>query len=168
MDRAQIIKELKATQKLRAECPSCGEEFTVSRAVIFDALGDIPDEAQAIIASKYEDLQEQARDLKDRETELRERKHSATTAAEQKALEVSLGLVIEKIVTGWNAFPHEPYDCRSLFEPIDYLAFDGMTRAGKVRSIAFIDVKTGDGRLNKHQRMIRDAVQDGRVDYREV
>jgi len=168
MDRRQIIKELKATQKLRAECPSCGEEFALSRAVIFDALGEIPEDARAVIASKREELQRQARDLKDQDAELRERKHSATAAAERKAMEVSLGLVIEKIVTGWKAFPHEPYDCRALFEPIDYLAFDGMTREGRVKAIAFIDVKTGDGRLNKHQRMIRDAVQDGRVDYREL
>lgn len=69
---------------------------------------------------------------------------------------------------GWKAFPHEPYDCRALFEPIDYPALDGMTREGRVKAIAFIDVKTSDGRLNKHQRMIRDAVQDERVDYKEV
>ncbi len=79
-----------------------------------------------------------------------------------------MGFVVEKIITGWNAFPHQPYDCRSLFEPIDYVAFDGMTTTGKVDQIAFIDVKTGASRLNSHQRAIRDAVQDGRVDYREV
>ena len=49
-------------------------------------------------------------------------------------------------------FLTQPYDCRSLFEPIDYVAFDGMTTTGKVDQIAFIDVKTGASRLNSHQR----------------
>ena len=168
MDRKRIINELRRAKQLKAECPECGSEFTLAKALIFDAIGDLPKEAVQVIDKTQDELRGQAADLKEQEAELRRRKRSATDAAERKAMEVSLGLVVEKIVTGWKAFPHEPFDCRSLFEPIDYVAFDGMTKKGKIDSFSFIDVKTGRGRLNKHQRMIREAVTDCRLDYREV
>ncbi len=168
MDRKRIIRELKSSHQLKAECPECGEEFLLSRAVLFDGKGDMPEEAAEVIEGMEQQLKEQVVDIRERLAELKQRKHGATEGAEKKAMEVGLGFVVEKIITGWNAFPHQPYDCRSLFEPIDYVAFDGMTTTGKVDQIAFIDVKTGASRLNSHQRAIRDAVQDGRVDYREV
>lgn len=168
MRRAQIIRELQSARELRAECPKCLEEFSLHEALIFDGAEDPPEQAVEIIEQRKEAAKDWAADLREEEAELKRRKHSATEGAEKKAMEIGLGFVVEKIVTGWKTFPHRPFDCRPLFEPIDYVAFDGMTAKGKVDSVAFLDVKTGNSRLNKHQRLIRDAIQEGRVDYREV
>ena len=167
-NRTQIIKELKATNQLKARCPFCEEEFTLSKAILFDASAALPDIAAEKVEQRKTELVERATSIRDEQAELRQRKHSATDGAEKKAMEVGLGLVLEKIVTGWQGFPHAPYDCRSLFEPIDYVAFDGMTENQQVDQIAFLDVKSGKARLNRHQNIIREAVNDHRVEYKEV
>jgi predicted Holliday junction resolvase-like endonuclease len=168
MNRKQIIKDLKASSEIKAHCPYCDEEFTLSKAVLFDASAELPQAATDIIADRTRHLKDRAIHIRQEKAELRRRKHSATFGAEKKAMEVTLGLVLEKIVTGWTGFPHAPHDCRSLFEPIDYVAFDGLTEKAGVEKVAFLDVKSGDAKLNKHQRLVRDAINEGRVDYREV
>lgn len=168
MNRKKIIRELKASKRLNAECPSCGEEFSIAKALIFDGADNPPEEAAEVLDEIRHQHKEWAVDLREQAASLRKQLHSATEGAEKKAIEVTLGLVVEKIITGWNDFPHHAYDCTSIFEPIDYVAFDGMIEKRKIDSIAFIDIKTGASRLNKRQRMIRDAVNEGRVDYREL
>jgi predicted Holliday junction resolvase-like endonuclease len=168
MNRKQIIKELKASGQIKARCPYCEEEFMICKAILFDASSELPQAAVELVQQRRQDLKNRAVDIRDERAELRRRKHSATDGAEKKAMEVGLGLILEKIVTGWNGFPHEPHDCRSLYEPIDYVAFDGVTETAAVEQIAFLDVKSGDAKLNKRQRLVRDAINEGRVDYREV
>jgi len=54
-----------------------------------------------------------------------------------------------------------------LFDPIDLIVFRGLTNK-KVKHITFLDIKTGESGLNKHQKMIRDAVYDKKVEFKEV
>ncbi len=166
--RKSLIQELKSANQIQAECPACGEEFLLSDAIIFDGAGELPDAANSVVEARKADLKERAEDLKEEETRLKKRKHSATEKSEKQAVAVTMGLVVEKIITGWNEFPHSPIDCKPLFEPIDYIAFDGLTKKQKVESIAFMDIKTGGARLNKNQVRVRDAIHEGRVSYREV
>jgi len=56
-------------------------------------------------------------------------------------------------------------DCRFLGDPVDFLAFNGVS-VGRVSSISFIEVKSGQSRLNAHQKSIKDAVQDKKVTYK--
>ncbi len=169
MNRANIIRELRASKLLLlAQCPNCEKEFALAKAFIFDASGDLPDEAAEYLENKENDLRQRKDTVKQSQIKLEARKQSATVGAEKKAKEVGLGMALEKLVLMRPAFPYDPHDCRSLQDPIDYVAFDGMAATETVKEIGFIDVKTGGANLNTHQRMIRDAVKDGRVDYQEV
>ncbi len=56
-------------------------------------------------------------------------------------------------------------DCRFLGDPIDLLTFNGLY-LNKIDSISFIEVKSGKARLNKHQKLVKEAVEDNRVKYR--
>jgi predicted Holliday junction resolvase-like endonuclease len=54
-------------------------------------------------------------------------------------------------------------DCRSLFNPIDYIIFDGLSK-GNVEKIVFSDIKTGEySRLTGSQPQIRQLVQKKKV-----
>ena len=56
-------------------------------------------------------------------------------------------------------------DCRFLGDPIDLLTFNGLS-VNNIDSISFIEVKSGKARLNKHQKLVKEAVEDNRVKYR--
>ena len=65
---------------------------------------------------------------------------------------------------------YNPKDFRHLGNPVDFIIFDGLSdlldkKADEIVSIILLDVKTGNSKLNKSQRRIRDALQDGKIKF---
>lgn len=144
--------------KLSAECPHCGDEFSLSKALLFDGRGKFPDKAQQVRL-------EWENEIKDRIADLTERQKRAKTKSEKTAVAVGIGKIIEKILPAHKNFNMIPADCRFLAEPIDMIVFDGLAQ-NKIKKITFMDVKTGHASLNKHQKTIRDAINDQNVEWR--
>jgi len=55
----------------------------------------------------------------------------------------------------------KPKDWSFLGNPIDYIVWDE-------NGIVFLDVKSGNASLSKKQRMIRDLILEGKVEWREI
>jgi len=159
MDILKLINQLKVS-KLYAECKECGEEFPLSKAVLFDGLGDFPEPAELKRKQMLEELQAKL-------DELKKRKVSAGPGAEKKAIEVGIGKIIEKVMPAYQNFGMPISDCRPLFEPIDMIIFNGLS-AMSVQSITFMEIKTGKSRLNEHQKLVKEAVSDGKVSVQVV
>ena len=155
----RLIRSLKS-KSLIAECPKCGDEFPLSKALLFDGTEPFPEEAEDRRRKYEEDLKLQYEALK-----LRKRRAEIDAARTTEA--VRIGQMLENIVPSFDQFQYQPTDCRPLFDPIDILVFKGLSK-NKIRSVTFMEIKTGGGRLNPHQRQIRDAIDDGRVFYGEV
>ncbi len=156
--KRDLINELKAERNLYAECPD-GHVFPLHRAIMFYVDGSIPPEAQKIIDNIKTDLVERRRKVLDRRKKLKQRSEVATRA-------ISVGKIIEKVAPAIKGFKYDRRDCRALFEPIDYIVFDGLARNnGGVESLLFVDIKTGGSGLNKHQKQIKSAVESGKVQW---
>jgi predicted Holliday junction resolvase-like endonuclease len=54
--------------------------------------------------------------------------------------------------------------CRSVFDPIDYVIFEGLSGSGVVKNIVFSDIKTGAAILKPQQREIRSLIQCCKVE----
>lgn len=65
---------------------------------------------------------------------------------------------------GWEL---EPKDARFLGTPVDYVVFDGHAE-GRCDRVVFVEVKSGGAVLSPVEREVRDAVLEGRVEWREV
>jgi len=155
MEIEQLIKSFK-TSLLVAECPICNEEFKLSEALLFDGMGKFPKPAEE---RKLLLLHE----LKKREEELKKRKVSADVIAEKKAIEVGFGKIIEKFIPAYKDLELQFCECRPLYEPLDLIVFKGLLQK-KVDLITFLEIKSGESKLNPHQKMIKNAVLDGKVD----
>lgn len=57
-----------------------------------------------------------------------------------------------------------PKDARFLGSPLDFVVFDGLDE-GEVRRVVFVEVKTGRAGLVTRERLCRDAIEAGRVEY---
>ena len=153
----QLIAKL-SSSGLYAKCGKCEDSFKLSDALLFDGTKSFP--AAALLVRKNMENY-----LEERKAELAKRKISATIKAEMSAKVVNLGKSLEKVFPILNDFKLELPDCRFLNDPIDFIAFNGFSR-GNVKSISFIEVKSGQARLNDHQKSIKDAVEDKRVHYK--
>jgi predicted Holliday junction resolvase-like endonuclease len=146
------------TSELIAQCPKCDKEFKLCDSLLLDGTKKFPDEAEEIRLKLIQELAE-------RQKELEKRKISADVTAEKRAVDVGFGKIIEKFIPAYKDLQLQFAECRPLFDPIDILVFNGLLNR-KVDHITFLEIKSGDSNLNKHQRMIRDAILENKVDMR--
>ena len=154
-----LIGELKKSN-LYAECASCGEEFRISKCILFDGTKPFPKPALGTKTACEEELKQLQEDLANKIK-------LATKGAKKSATVINIGKSFEKIFPTLDNFKWELPDCRFLGDPLDFLIFNGYSR-GNVTSIGFVEVKSGAARLNQHQKAIKDAVDDGNVSYKVI
>jgi predicted Holliday junction resolvase-like endonuclease len=87
--------------------------------------------------------------------------------AAKRSQAITLGKVTEHLAPYFGAFEFNPKDARFIGTPIDLIVFDGLND-GAVREIAFIEVKTGASKLTAREKMVKQAVLDRRVTWREL
>jgi predicted Holliday junction resolvase-like endonuclease len=86
----------------------------------------------------------------------------------QRSQSVIIGKVTEHVVPYLPEFTFNPKDARFIGSPVDLIVFDGLDREC-VEQIVFIEVKSNvTTGLTKRERLIRDAIQTGRVQWREI
>lgn len=99
------------------------------------------------------------------------RLHLALRGARKDAVALSratlYGKVSEQLVPLLPGFDYDLEDARFLGAPIDYVVFDGYTSGGDVE-VVLVEVKTGNAKLSRGERRVRDAVREGRVRFETV
>ncbi|MFC1903285.1 Holliday junction resolvase-like protein [Chloroflexota bacterium] len=150
-EAGQIIKMLE-NGNFYTECsnPDCEETIMLRNAHLF-YLDDFNEKAE----DTYKQYQSE---LKDMRNELKLRKESIITESEIKTRATNIGSILERIAPSLEDFPFCCNDCRSLFEPIDYLVFEGLSDTGIVKKIFWVEIKTGSARLNSHERQVKSLV----------
>ena len=156
MSTQKIIDRLKKSD-LYAECP-CGAEHKLSDLLLFDGTKPFPPEVLEV-QEQYEE------ELRKRNVKLEKNKKLTTEKATITTRSVNIGKNLEKILPIMEDFKWQLPDCRFLGDPIDLLTFNGLS-VNNIDSISFIEVKSGKARLNKSQKLVKEAVEDNRVKYR--
>ena len=152
-----LLRDLASQRKLFTECPSCQEVFRLIDAALFDATrATLPPRALEHLAARRAGLAERRAELRARQVNAAERPRRAAEA-------VNLGKVVEKIAPSLPGFPVRSADCRTLFEPIDYVVFHGLSVKREIDALTFVDVKSGKAALTKMQSQVRDLVECGKV-----
>ena len=154
----EVLKEFSKDPRYMGICPSCEESFRLKDSHLFYSDNFTP-EAQSTRAQLVESLSE----LK---LEYELLKKRILQGAPKKSLEVIFGQVAEKVAPVMPKFPFDINDCRFLGDPIDYVIFSGVSSESHVYRIVFADVKTGEAKLNPHQKQTREALENGRMTIR--
>ncbi|MHA2141496.1 MAG: Holliday junction resolvase-like protein [Candidatus Thorarchaeota archaeon] len=94
--------------------------------------------------------------------------------AAQRSRYVIKGKIAEHMVPMMrNVFRYNPADARFIGAPIDYLIFDGYTEVKDSSldhsiTVVLADIKTGNAKLNRTERKIKEAVEAGRVKWETI
>lgn len=154
----EIIKTLKAGN-FYLECPNTNEEVAVKTLQLFDN-DNFTDEALEI----YE---QQLAEIKATKERLKKIRDVGATKSEAGAHSINIGFILERLAPTMGSFRFNHNDCRSLFDPIDYVIFEGLATKGKVDKIFFIDIKTGNARLNRRQKEIKAVINSKKVNFKK-
>ena len=111
-----------------------------------------------------EELNEQNQKIKDRLDALKKLKISVDKTSEARAISTGLGKVMQNVLPYYKDFDSQVSlaDCRFIAAQLDIIVFNGASN-NHIKNITFMDAKTGAAKLEKNQRQIRDAVNDGKV-----
>jgi predicted Holliday junction resolvase-like endonuclease len=145
-------------KRLYGECPNCEETFPLTKAHLFYG--------KPVAEPALNTVNEWAERLEASQRDLAKQKLQARDKSKQRVIDVNVGKVIEKIAPALPGFSFDCHDCRGLFEPVDYVIFEGLTQKGTVESIQLIDIKTGQSQLKPHQRQIKEAIENRRVEWK--
>jgi predicted Holliday junction resolvase-like endonuclease len=99
----------------------------------------------------------------------KEQEQTIRQDAIQRSQSVTVGKVTEHIIPYLPGFAYNPKDARFIGSPIDLVIFDGLSDGeGEIRSVVFVEIKTGTSALSSRERRVRDAVQTGKVEWMEL
>lgn len=84
-----------------------------------------------------------------------------------KSQSVTMGKMTEHMVPYLPGFGFNPTDARFIGSPIDLVVFDGLGD-GDIRKIVFVEIKTGVSTLSTRERIVRDAIIAGKIEWMEV
>src|SRR5581483_3871866 len=130
-DALKLISELKKGH-YKATCNSCDETFDLAKADLFYS-DELTPEAKEILNKRTDEA-------KNRITELKTNAARKMVRVEAAAKSVNIGFAVDR------------NDCRSLFDPIDYVIFDGLSKSKRIERIIFSEIKSGKARLNDAQQ----------------
>ena len=139
------------------QCPCCDLPIKAKDAGLF-YLDDLTPDAQKL----YE---QQQKESKEREKSLKEIRKTISQKSEVGAKAVNIGFILERLAPAMPGFRFERNDCRSLFDPIDYVIFEGLSKKGAVSRIIFSDIKTGAAKLSKKQKEIKTLVEKKKIGW---
>jgi predicted Holliday junction resolvase-like endonuclease len=143
VQRAEQTIESLVRARFYAECPCCGETILLRDAGLFYL-----DNFTSVASETYKGLLDE---LRERRKEILEARKNIPRVSMTTTTAVNIGFIIERIAPMLDDFKFDHNDCRGLFDPIDYVVFEGLRINGKVSRIIFLDIKTGSARLSGKQ-----------------
>jgi predicted Holliday junction resolvase-like endonuclease len=63
-------------------------------------------------------------------------------------------------------FKYNPSDCRFLGKPVDMIVFNGLSN-GELKDVVFLEVKSGESKLNSNQKDLKRVIDSGKVKWEE-
>jgi predicted Holliday junction resolvase-like endonuclease len=142
----------------KANCTTCGDSFMIKDAKLF-SVDNFNTEAKKLLNEKKEEL-------KDRKELISKKKSSTQKRVETTTGSVNMGFILERLAPVLAEFPFDKNDCRSLFDPIDYVIFEGLQKTGKVQKIFFVDIKSGKAKLKANQKAIKQIIEQKKVEFK--
>ena len=142
----------------KANCPTCGEGIKLKDASLF-SVDNFNAQAKQLLNEKKEELKIQREAISKKKSSTQQRVETTTNS-------VNMGFILERLAPVLEHFPFDKNDCRSLFDPIDSVIFEGLQKTGKVQKIFFVDIKSGKAKLKANQKAIKHMIEQKKVEFK--
>jgi len=120
-DLQDLIQFLQSNN-FKAESPNCNGKMDLSETALFDAENFTPEAKELLKELKLFN--------KERKEELKGRSGKMSQKIETTTQSVNIGFILKRLAPALKMFRFDKNDCRSLFDPIDYVIFEGLNKTG--------------------------------------
>ena len=143
----------KYNKKFKEQTDKFGEELTELNKYI-EELTNVTESQKNVILSQRSELATLSIGIN------RLKEKTTTVESQKKSSEVRLGLMAENFMPFIRDYPYDHKDFRFLGNPVDGIQIDHATD-----SLIIIEFKTGNAKLSKTQKYIKDIVANGNVRF---
>jgi len=116
----------------------------------------------------YDKLQADEEKIDEKENNLEEKLREIRERATEHARKFILPKLLKKVDPVFTSLGYYPQDVKAIFDPIDFVIFDGMSRAEKVRRLVFMDHETSDSVQRIIQKSIERTIDKGRYEWETI
>ena len=146
-EASTFIALFKAQRNIFGLCPMCGEVFRLSEIKI--------SYKRKFPIDWYDKLLVEVEKLDEKEMKLEEKLKIIREKATEYARRILLPKLLRKVDPLFTSLGYFPQDAKAIFDPIDFVVFDGMNRDEKVKRVVFMDQQTE----NRNQRVIQKSIE---------
>jgi predicted Holliday junction resolvase-like endonuclease len=136
-------------------CPCCDEPFRLSDALLFTA--------QPPPKTAFDRVADAERRLVRAENKFDEAKEAIKQAARERGQKAALRR-LRRISPSFGEMRINPMDVKILFDPVDYIAFPGLSNE-KPGRITFIDAPAANSEEERIQSSIEKAIDAGNLEW---
>ncbi len=154
-----FVSNFQDFQNILVICPHCGEIHRLSEMNIYYK-GKIKKTWVDTLRAKEEKIGHME--------DLLDEKRDAIKAAAQERGKRQLPRLLRRSLPTICARGYFPQDLKVLFDPIDFVIFDGMNLKGKVKQVVLLDGPAHDKRHEKIQISIKQVVRKGNYEWMTV
>ena len=155
-----IVNFFEIQRNIFGICPHCEELFRLSDIRI--------SYRKKFARDWYDRLEKQEERIDDERMNLEETLKAIREKAKERARQKYLPGMLKQADPVFTPLGYYPQDVKAVFDPMDFVIFDGMNKAGKVRRMVFMDEYSTDARVRRIQSSIEDAISKERYGFQSI
>jgi predicted Holliday junction resolvase-like endonuclease len=177
----ELIEIISSSKEILIKCTNCSETFSPRQASLFDIREKYPEKIRRYLENSINKAVKENGEISNKikatiqkingtkleqniiKQKIRQKPKRIKTITQQ----VNIGQILEKILPASKKFDFDPADCRSIFDPIDYVSFNGLSKKTNIESITLIEIKTGGATLQKNQKDIKEKIAANKTKFVE-
>jgi predicted Holliday junction resolvase-like endonuclease len=157
--KTRVLATFQDLQRILVVCPRCGGIHRLS-------------ELKLSYRAKpkrtwLDELRDKVRRMDLAEERFEEQKSELRGRAQEKGRR-QLPSMLKKCVPGISRLGYYPQDLKPMFDPVDFVVFDGMTQRDSVRKLVLLDGPPRDKRRERIQNSLRRVLKLGSYEWRTV
>jgi predicted Holliday junction resolvase-like endonuclease len=153
----EFFQEFKEFRKILCVCPCCGEIVRLSDLHI-KLKGKIAKTWLDEFESKEKDFQQKVNRFEDKKDRLRSLAVERGRAAAEVAINNAISPTFRKLKL-------DPFDVKSILNPIDFIVFDGMNKEDSVNDIIFLSKQVQNKNLNLIRQQVKKSIITKKYDW---
>lgn len=157
--KSSLISSFQDFQKVLVVCPGCGEIHRLSELKL--------SYRGRFRKTWLDELREEENKITRAEERFEEKKERIREEARGKGRK-QVPKLLKKCMPVICAHGYYPQDLKVLFDPVDFVIFDGLNLKENVRKVVFFDGPPYDRKREKIQKSIRATIKKGNYEWRTV
>jgi len=150
----------KQIQKLKSQYEDKLNNKVVGQNVQHQAIGALTEKNNGLLA----DLQKRDYEIKELRDQLVDAvDNNKKILSSKKSSEVRLGQISENVAPFLEGCPYDSHNMMFLGKPLDFIVWDYDNA-----EIIFLEVKSGNSKESKRQRLIKNIVKEGKIFYEKM